>query len=308
MDFRAQWAKDVGKTVAEAVAKCRRPVMEPKYDGWRCVVIRDEDGVHIWNPSRNSDPSKNYDGQLPELEADLMKLPVGTILDGELVALTYDVDENRWVNDFYRIHSVMRGKSIDKLAAQRVGIKLIAFDCPMPNVASKPLDERRDYIASLLEANGLLMAELTVQIEATQEEWDNLVAMGFEGTVVKDADKPYGFAKRGHGWFKVKNTRTIDGVVMEVVMDGKGRNEGLAGRMVVGQYQELGDVVELVKVCVVNCLNDKQRADATAHPEKYEGQVIEVKIYGWDKDGPRHPTPLRFREDKTPAECVLSRV
>lgn len=91
-------------------------------------------------------------------------------------------------------------------------------------------------------------------------------------------------------------------------MDGKGRNEGLAGRMVVGQYQELGDVVELVKVCVVNCLNDKQRADATAHPEKYEGQVIEVKIYGWDKDGPRHPTPLRFREDKTPAECVLSRV
>lgn len=305
MDFRAQWAKDVGTTVAEAVAKCQRPVMEPKYDGWRCVIIRDATGVHIWNPSRNSDPSKNYDGQLLELEADLMKLPVGTILDGELVALTYEVEEDRWVNDFYRIHSVMRGKAVDKLGPQRVGIKLVVFDCPMPNVASKPLPERRDYVAALIEAHSLQMVELTIQMEATQENWDALVASGFEGTVVKDQAKPYGFAKRGHGWFKVKNTRTIDCVVMEVVMDGKGRNDGLAGRMIVGQMDECG---ELVKVCVVNCLNDKQRADATTHPEKYEGQPIEVKIYGWDKDGPRHPTPLRFRKDKTPAECILSKV
>lgn len=311
MDFRAQWAKDVGKTVAEAVAKCQRPVMEPKYDGWRCIVIRDEAGVHIWNPSRNSDPSKNYDGQLPELEADLMKLPVGTILDGELVALTYEVDEARWVNDFYRIHSVMRGKDVAGLVAQREGIKLVAFDCPVPNIATKTLPERREYIAALIESCDLQMAELTTQQEATQENWDALVAMGFEGTVVKDEAKPYGFAKRGHGWFKVKNTRTIDCVVMDVLFDGKGRNAGLVGRMVVGQWKlrESGSgLTDLVEVAKVNCLNDKQRADCTAYPNKYVGQVIEVKIYGWDKDGPRHPTPLRFREDKRSDECILSKV
>jgi ATP-dependent DNA ligase len=304
MDFRAQWAKDVGQTVAEAVAKCQDPILEPKYDGWRCIAIRTATGVEIYNPSRNSDPSKRYTGQLPELEADLMKLPVGTILDGELVRMSYDADAGRWDNDFYAIHTCMRTKDITKVAPSREGITYIVFDCPTGDIATQPLRVRRDYIQTLLTMHGLERVTLTSQMPATQAVHDDLVGLGFEGTVVKDQAKPYAFAKRGHGWFKVKNTRTIDCVVMEVVMDGKGQHAGKAGRMHVGQYQD----GQLVRVASVNCLNDKQRAEATAHPERFEGEVIEVKIYGWDKDGPRHPTPLRFRKDKTPTECVWSKV
>lgn len=304
MDFRVQMAKDVGQTVAEAVAKCSDPILEPKYNGWRCIVIRTANGVNIYKPSRNSEPSKRYNGKLPELEEQLMELLPGTILDGELVAMDYNVDECRWEEDFFRVHTCMRSTST--MPEQRRGIKLIVFDClhtSQRDTWSWSLPRRRLEAEHAIKH--LRMVELTLQLPATQEHHDELVSMGLEGSVVKDQGKPYAFGKRGHGWFKVKNVRTIDTVVMDVIMDGKGQNLGKAGRMVVGQYKD----GELTRVCTVNCLNDKHRNEATANPESQIGRVLEVKIYGWDGEGPRHPTPMRFRDgDKTPAECVWSRV
>lgn len=298
MDFNVQMAKDVGMTIAEAVAKCADPILEPKYDGWRCIVVRDESGVSIFNGRSH----KSYTGQLPELEADLAKLPVGTVLDGELVAMSFDGE--RMVNDFYRIHTVMRSKT--SVPSQREGIKLIAFDVvktDMPGIHAVDLRQRRGVVQHLLTEYKLEMAELTIQLPATQQEHDQLVAHGFEGSVVKDQSKGYAFGKRGHGWFKVKSTRTIDCIVMEVVMDGKGQHLGKAGKMVVGQI----DGGEIVAVAKVNCLDNAQRDDATAHPERYVGRVIEVKVYGKEEGGGyRHPTPMRFRDDKPALDCVLS--
>jgi DNA ligase-1 len=311
-DFRVQMAKDVGKTVADALAKIKgAAVLEPKWDGWRCIVVRDADRVRIFNPSRKDAGGKEYSGKLPELEADLMALPVGTILDGELVAVTFNAERNTYDNDFFRIHTCMRSNTT--LAAQRKGITFVAFDIvqtpgygvtvPSREIAKKTLPERRKAIQSLV--HGVRNCDLTLQLPATQENHDGLVALGYEGSVVKATGCPYAFGKRGHGWFKIKQTTTIDCVVMEVVMDGKGQHLGKAGRMRVGQY--VGDA--LMERCVVNCLDNAQRADATLHPERYEGQTIEVKVYGWHEDGtPRHPTPMRFRKDKAADECVWSEV
>jgi ATP-dependent DNA ligase len=305
MDFRAQWAKaEKPQTVAAAVTKCERPVLEPKYDGWRCVVLVTETGVQIYNPSRNSDPSKCYTGQLPELEAEFAKLPVGTILDGELVALTVD-DDGRWVNDFFRIHKVMRGKAIPQLVTLRKGISFIAFDCPMPTIAPKSLPERREYIQSLIESCKPANVSLTLQREATEAEYDSWVALGFEGVVIKDEVKPYGFAKRGHGWFKIKNTTTIDCVVKSLDIDGKGQHLNKVGRMFLGQMVD----GELIFRCKTNVPDNAQRDEMTLFPERYLGRVAEIKVYGWHEDGtPRHPTFLRWRSDKEPTECVWSDV
>lgn len=307
MDWRAQWAKDVGKTVKDAVAKCADPILEPKYDGWRIIVEVCEDGVRLYKPMRNSDPAKRYEHQLPELCEQLRHLPVGTILDGELVALRYDPDTTRYINEFFRIHTCMRSNDIKKVAPMRKGIQFIAFDCPMPDIAGRPLPERRKRIQSLLEINKRLVpdVDITIQMPATQENHDGLCALGFEGSVIKDQSKPYAFGKRGHGMFKIKTTTTIDCIVMEVVMDGQGQHLGKAGRMVVGQMKD----GVLTPVCSVNCLNNKHRDEATANPGKQVGRVLEVKIYGWTTEGPRHPTPMRFRDgDKLPQECVWSRV
>lgn len=301
MDFRAQWAKDAG-TIEAAIACCKDPIMEPKYDGWRCIVIRTATGVDIYNPSRSASVApKRYTGQLPELEAQLMKLPVGTILDGELIAMKLDVDSGQWTNDFFRIHTVMRSKST--IPAQREGIQLVAFDCPMPNVAKLPLEQRRDYIKSLIEACDLQgSVSLTVQMEATQKNHESVLALGFEGTVVKDAEHGYAFGKRGHGWFKIKSTQTIEGVVMALPVNGKNQYTGQVGHMVIGQIR----ADELIERTTINAPDQKQRREMTDHPERYIGRVAEIKVYGWHADGaPRHPTFLRWRDgDKDPADCV----
>lgn len=301
MDFKVQLAKDVGETVADALAKAgSSPVMEPKYDGWRCIAIREADHVRIFNRSQ-----KEYTGKLPELEQELMKLPVGTILDGELVCMTVDGD-GVMTNEFFKIHTAMR--SNNTIPAQRVGIQMVAFDViqvgDSREISQQPLNVRRDWIEAILDVTSINLVALTMQLEATQENHDALVRTGFEGTVIKDPNVAYAFGKRGHGWFKIKDVRTIDCVVTDADLDGKGQHEGKVGRMTVSQYKD----GELTVVCTVNCLNDAQRAAITANPEEFIGKVLEVKIYGWDTDGPRHPTPLRFRDDKPAEDCVWSRV
>lgn len=297
MDFKVQLAKDVGKTVEEALAKCPNAVMEPKYDGWRCIVIREQSGVRVFNRSR-----KEYTGKLPELEADLAKLPVGTILDGELVAMAF-TDEG-YINDFYRIHTVMRSNTTSP--EQRTGIKLIAFDLiahPQEGqvISQKPLPVRRALLDKTIQSFSLSLVEMTIQMEATQENHDSLVEVGFEGTVIKNTQAPYAFGKRGHGWFKIKWMTTIDVVITEIHMDGKGQHLGKAGRWTASQY-EGGTLVEVAKV---NCPDDATRAAMTSDPELFIGRVVEMKHYGPQEDGLRHPTFVRWREDKLATDCIL---
>lgn len=313
IDFLPQMAKGLpDQTVAAAAAKCKSPVIEPKLDGWRGLVYVDESGaVRIFKPSRHKDKASiEYTAQVPELVAAMGNLPADTILDGEIVAQSFDAEEGIWVNDFHLVQTAMasdiNGKKAIAQKAARLQLQFVAFDVLRiggTQVSSRPLRERREVLQSTLEAYSISTSwvQLIIQLPATQQDHDDLVALGMEGSVIKDLDAPYAFAKRGHGFFKIKTTRTIDCVVMDVLQDGKGQHVGLAGRMVVGQWRD-GELVEVAKV---NCLNNQHRAEATHQPERFVGQVLEVKIYGWiDGDAPRHPTPLRFREDK-PADACL---
>ena len=55
--------------------------------------------------------------------------------------------------------------------------------------------------------------------------FDELVAAGHEGVVVKAAGSPYAAGRRGSGWVKVKPTHTLDLVVLAVEW-GSGRRKG----------------------------------------------------------------------------------
>lgn len=310
MIFKAQLAKDAG-TIEAAVAQCKSPILEPKYDGWRGIVIVQDGKAEVYNRSQ-----KCYTGQLPELEAELAKLPEGTILDGELVCMAQREDGS-WDNDFHHIHTVMRSNTT--LPSQRARIQYVVFDClahgpeDYDDITSWVQSLRRDMAETLLSTYQPKGVSLTIQAPATQTHHDALVALGFEGTVVKDQARAYAFGKRGHGWFKIKATRTVDMVVMALPVNGKNQYEGQVGHMVLGQYASpeiaalhLGHPSSacVVKRCTVNPPDQATRRDMTEAPDKYIGRCVEIKVYGWNEDGgPRHPTFVRWREDKDPAEC-----
>jgi DNA ligase-1 len=294
--IKPQKAQDAA-TVEAAVAKCRRAIMEPKYDGWRALLVREADGTRVFSRT-----GKDYTAQVPEIVVQMDLLPVGTILDGELVAMRDD--NGRLVNDCSLMTTVM-GTKVDgpKRVRQwdaRQMVQYIAFD--MPSYAGT-LAERRTQLSWMLEnwQPDPTRVQLTLQVEATETNHQALVDSGMEGSVVKDLDAPYAAGKRGHGWYKIKATETVDCVVMELPVDGQGQFKGQVGRMVIGQIRD-GELVERTRV---NAPDNAQRLEMTLTPERYLGRVVEVKVYGWYEDGaPRHPTFGRWREDKAPIECT----
>jgi ATP-dependent DNA ligase len=62
-------------------------MLEPKWDGYRCVRRVLQDGVALW--SRQGTPLA---ARVPTVASALAGLPVSTVLDGELVALRAGAD------------------------------------------------------------------------------------------------------------------------------------------------------------------------------------------------------------------------
>jgi DNA ligase-1 len=293
LDFKPQQAKKAD-SVAEAIKKCSDPTMELKYDGWRLIVIVTENGPTLWSRA-----GKEYTGRIPEIEEKLGRLPVGTILDGEIVDLE--------THDYISVTNVFGGKGL-KDKDKRDKLTYVAFDIiehDYQDHTTEPLTIRRDILGSALGTVGITTAQDRIQVsktyDCTDDQFQEFLEQGFEGAVVKDLAMPYMKGKRGHGWFKLKGVEEIDVVIMELPHDGKGKYFGLVGKMTVGQYNHLG---ELVPVANVNCPDDAQRIDMTHNPEKYIGRVFEMKHYGKIVDGYRHPNWVRWREDKLAEECL----
>ena len=146
------------------------------------------------------------------------------------------------------------------------------------------------------------------------------VAKGHEGVVVKSLTTPYAAGRRGAGWIKVKPRHTLDLVVLAVEW-GHGRRHGWLSNLHLGARDpETGGWVMLGKT--FKGLTDElltwqtarfleledHRDDYTVyvHPE----QVVEIAFDGVQRS-PRYPggvalrfaRVLRYRDDKTAAEA-----
>ena len=291
LNFKPQNAK-TAHSLDEAAKKCAKPIMEIKYDGWRLVAIVEESRVSLWSRS-----GKEYTGRVPEIEAELAKLPIGTILDGEIV----DLD----THDYIAVTNVF-GKSVAKASQEQIDkLTFVAFDCLAfgdQQIATKPLTERRDIFTTAIGELDQDRVQYSIWHDLDPELYDNFLDRGYEGVIVKDAAMPYMKGKRGHGWFKIKATEETDVIITDLPKDGNGKFYQQVGRMVVSQFDAAGNLVEVAKV---NCPDDATRLDMTVNPDKYIGRVMTLKHYGKIIDGFRHPNFVKWREDKPKEDCVV---
>ncbi|MGH3445567.1 MAG: ATP-dependent DNA ligase, partial [Nocardioidaceae bacterium] len=88
-----------------------------------------------------------------------------------------------------------------------------------------PLRERIAELAQVLPEELVVPRIITGDPDAAQRFFDELVARGHEGVVVKSLDAPYAAGRRGAGWVKVKPRHTLDLVVLAVEW-GSGRRRG----------------------------------------------------------------------------------
>lgn len=181
---------------------------EPKWDGWRCLLWRDEQTARLWS-RRGTDLT----GPFPDLvTAALHELPSGCVLDGEVVV----------AQDGVLRYTLLAERNATGRTARAVPATFVAFDLLVldgQDLTGRPLAERRAALERLLAdaAWPFLLSPATVDVELAQRWFHDYEAAGLDGVVAKPLHDRYRFGERA--WLKIKHVRTADVVVAGYRLD-----------------------------------------------------------------------------------------
>jgi bifunctional non-homologous end joining protein LigD len=274
---------------------------EVKWDGYRCVAT--VKGGAVWMASRSD--KTDYAYQFPKIAEALSALP-DCVIDGELVAFEAD-----------GTHS-FAGMSNGAQAVFMV-FDVIELDIDMRGEA---WSARRTILEALADLHFnsplLVVSPVFTDGEALLEQ---VVNRGLEGVVAKPVDSGYREGSRKE-WVKVK-VRSEQEFVVVGWTDGKGNLAGEIGALMLGVYDESGELVYVGKVGTGKDLAfwrglkarlvsvDEAPVDVSkwAPADRREVNwvepelVVQVRFQRWTEDGRLwHPSLQGVREDKEASE------
>ena len=216
-------------------------IFEPKWDGFRTLVFRDQDEVFI--QSRDEKPLNRY---FPELVDPIKtQLPDRCVLDGEIVIarngrLDFDTLQ-------LRLHPAA---SRVKLLSRETPASIVFFDLLCEgdrDLCNQPFRERRRMLESLLASAKppLYLTPATQDIAVAKDWFARFEGAGLDGVMAKAALGAYQPDKRT--MFKVKHERDCDCVVAGFRWHKKGEKT-LVGSLLLGLYDDSG-TLHHVGVC-----------------------------------------------------------
>ena len=307
---------------------------EPKWDGFRCIVLRDGDDVQL--ASRGSKPLTRY---FPELvDAVREHLPQRCAIDAEIVVRAGRPGAERldWERLSQRIHPA--DSRVQRLSRETPA-ELVCFDILAlgdDDLTAMPFGARRQRLESVLSA---LPADAPVHLTrstidaATARDWfERFEGAGLDGVVAKDLAAPYQQGKRV--MLKIKHARTAEAVVLGYRIHKSGNG---VGSLLLGLYDEDGTLYnvggiaaftdarrrELVDELAPLVVTDEQGdvVKGSTDRSRFSGnkdmtfvrlrpeRVVEVKFDQMEGPRFRHSvTFLRWRPDRDPASCTASQV
>jgi ATP-dependent DNA ligase len=236
-------------------------------------------------------------------------IPEGCVLDGEIVPVD---GEGHEVVAHY-------------MAASPKKLKFVAFDVLYiggKSVMDAPQRTRRDLLVDLICSSQMMKSP--IEIVRRRSDFPRLlqemIDTGREGLVLKDMHAPYKPGSRS-AWLKCKITETVDVVITdcdskptewrvkpgETGKDGVFYPEGrhsdpwLAGHVGLSYgffNPKTGNLVPVGSLGVTG---------PRAEMEKHIGKVAEVASFGpqFPTGAIRHPSFLRWRDDKSAVDCVF---
>jgi len=307
---------------------------EPKWDGFRCIVLRDGDEVEL--ASRGSKPLTRF---FPELVRAVREhLPPRCAVDAEIVVRAGAPGAERldWESLTQRIHPA--DSRVQRLAAETPA-ELICFDILAlgdDDLTSLPFGERRKRLEatlSSLPADAPVHLTRTTTDAATARDWfERFEGAGLDGVVAKALAAPYQQGKRA--MLKIKHSRTAEAVVVGYRIHKSGRG---VGSLLVGLYDENGTLYpvggisaftdvrrlalidELAPLVVtddqgemVKGATDRSRFSGnkdTSFVRLRPERVVEVKFDQMEGPRFRHTVGfLRWRPDRDPQSCSVAQV
>jgi ATP-dependent DNA ligase len=314
---------------------------EPKWDGFRSIVFRDDDEVEIG--SRNERPMTRY---FPDVaEAIKANLPARCVVDGEIVVPDRDGRRLEFETLQMRIHPAA---SRVKLLSETTPAHFIAFDLLAlddRNLMRAPFADRRRLLEDALEAAATPIHVTPATTEhALAERWfEEFEGAGLDGIVAKPLDVTYQPDKRV--MFKIKHVRTADCVVAGYrahktdkqaigslllgLYDGKGElaNVGVVGAFPMAQRRKLfAELQPLVTTFDRHPWNWAEEEAGRRTPRHSEfsrwsagkdltfvplrpERVVEVRYDHMEGDRFRHTTQfVRWRRDRDARSCTYDQL
>lgn len=257
---------------------------EPKWDGFRCLAFRLDERVVL--QSRGLD---DLAYAFPEVAEAAQGLPVGSVLDGELVVLRDGRVDFTALSARIRPRSEARG-NIARLAEQSPAF-LVAFDIlalPGRAVLDVPARLRRELLAEVVpqmpEAH---LTPATADAAEAQRWFDTVLEAGLDGLIAKPAEGIYQPGVRALA--KIKPGYSADVVVAGWRPHKQSGPDGAAqvGSLVLAVYDAAG---RLHHVGSASSFSAAQRAELTA-------RMREVQL---PDASPRHPWQDPARTGRAP--------
>lgn len=307
---------------------------EPKWDGFRCLVLRDGDDIEL--ASRGAKPLTRY---FPEVvEAVRAHLPRRCAIDTEIVVRTGSPGAQRldWESLSQRIHPAASRVATLSVATPA---ELVCFDVLAlgdSSLLDAPFEERRarleSALAGLADDAPIHLTRTTRDADVARDWFERFEGAGLDGVVAKPLASPYAPGKRT--MLKIKHKRTGEAVVVGYRVHKSGQG---VGSLLLGLYGDDGRIfnvggiaaftakrrLELIDELaplvkrdddgeVEAAATDRSRfsssKDVSFVPLRPE-RVVEVafdQLEGWRF---RHAvTFLRWRPDRDPTSCTLDQI
>ena len=291
---------------AEAFQYFEHAQVEDKYDGIRAQAHCGGGQVRIF--SRTLD---EVTPSFPELVGGLSELPGEVILDGEIVAWRNNEDGGHAM-PFSEIQKRLGRKQVSQKMIAEVPVAYVVFDVIYAEgelMLDKPLSERAQILEPVfagakrvtprpvMNAQGSLLFEPEIEEEGAVSGWvlrapalradspqqleqyfDEAMARGNEGLMIKDLQSPYMPGRRGRWWLKLKRELATLDVVVTAAEFGHGKRIHVLSdyTFAVRKGEELLNIGK-----AYSGLTDKEIAELTewflAHTTADHGHVREVQ-------------------------------
>jgi DNA ligase-1 len=295
--------------IEAGLAKLKTAVVERKLDGARIQVHIADGRVAAYTRNLN-----DVTDRVPELVEAALGFDVSAaVFDGEAIAL----DATGRPLPF----QVTMGR-FGSAEATDVELSPFLFDIlhlDGTDVLDEPTAARLAMLDAVVPKRYRIPRVITDEVATATAFFEDTIAAGHEGIMLKSLDAPYEAGRRGAGWLKVKPVHTLDLVVLAVEW-GSGRRQGWLSNIHLGARGADGNLVMLGKTFkgmtdemlewqtkrFLELETHRKGHVVTVRPE----QVVEIAFDGIQASS-RYPggMALRFarvkgyREDKTADEA-----